>query len=129
MNMQRSEVFAKSLLLLDTNVLEVLVSEDDNASLGDQQSKLVLLLIVQLRELQTSDLGANDRRKLADLDVRVVLGDEVGLVFVGIKATVVELERLKGSQVCLLIVYREIRLVGVVVLRRYRISLTKDHLI
>lgn len=48
MNMQRSEVSANRLLLLDTNVFEVLVTEDHNASLGDQQSKLILLHITQL---------------------------------------------------------------------------------
>ena len=59
MDVQGSKVSAKSLLLFDSDILEVLVTEDDDAAFGDQERELVLLQVVQLRELQPSDLGTN----------------------------------------------------------------------
>jgi hypothetical protein len=47
-DMERAEVARKRLLFLDSNVLEVLVAEDNDASLGDEQRKLILLGIAQL---------------------------------------------------------------------------------
>ena len=75
--MERPEVAAKSFLLLDADVLEVLVPEDHNAPLGNEEGKLILLQIVKLGQLQATDLGANDGGQLVDLDLRVVLWDEV----------------------------------------------------
>lgn len=74
MDMERTKVSAKLLLLLDANVLEILPTKDDDTSLGDEEGQLVLLGIVKLGELQAADLGANDRRQPLGLDVRVALG-------------------------------------------------------
>lgn len=35
--MQRPEILSKLFLLLKTNVLEILIAEDDDAALGDEQ--------------------------------------------------------------------------------------------
>lgn len=36
-DMQRPEILSKLFLLLKTNVLEILIAEDDDAALGDEQ--------------------------------------------------------------------------------------------
>ena len=64
MDVQGSKISAKCLLLFDSDILEVLVTEDDDAAFGDQEREFVLLKVVQLRELQSSDLGSNGRSKL-----------------------------------------------------------------
>lgn len=46
MDMQGSEVPTKRLLLLDPDVLEVLVAEDDDASLGNEEGEFVFLGVV-----------------------------------------------------------------------------------
>lgn len=48
MNMKRAKVPPKLLLLLDSNVLEILIPKDNNAALGNQQGQLVFLQVVQL---------------------------------------------------------------------------------
>lgn len=90
--------------MLDTDVLEILVAEDDDASLCDQQGELVFLGVTKLRELQSADLGADDGCELGDFDIGVVSRDQVGFLLVGGKTTVVELEWLEGIQVRLLVV-------------------------
>jgi hypothetical protein len=51
-------------LARDTNVFEVLVTEDDDAALGNEQSKLVLLDVGETRELKAANLGADQRGQL-----------------------------------------------------------------
>lgn len=51
MDVQRPEVPAEFLLLLDANVLEVLAAEDNNTAFGNEKRQLVFLTVVQLREL------------------------------------------------------------------------------
>ena len=104
MDVQRPKVLAKFLLLVDADVLEVLVSEDDNAALGDEQRELVLLCVIQLRKLETTNLGANDRRQLGHLEARVVAGKQVRLLLVGCQPAVLELKGLQGREVGRLIV-------------------------
>lgn len=58
-NVQWAKVATELLLLVDPKVLEVLVTKDNNAALGDEECQLVLLLVAQLRELQATDLGAD----------------------------------------------------------------------
>lgn len=60
MNVQWSEMATEFLLLLYANVLEVLVSEDDDSSLGNEQGELVPLLLVELAELLAADFRSND---------------------------------------------------------------------
>lgn len=84
MNVQRPKVPPKLLLLLNTNVFEVLVPEDHDATLGNEKGQLVLLEVVELRELQAADLSTNDGSELGDLEVWVLLGvEEIGLGLVG----------------------------------------------
>lgn len=115
MNMQRPKILTELLLLLNANVLEVLVAEDNNASLCDQEGKLILLGIVQLRELKTSDLGANYWREPVGLDIWIVLGKKIRLFLIGIGATVVELERFECIKVRFLVIHWEVCLVLVLV--------------
>lgn len=82
MNMETSEILAELLLLLDPDVLKVLSAEDDDAPFGDQQGELVLLLVGQLRELETADLRADTRRELRDLHVGVFQPEEMRLCFI-----------------------------------------------
>ena len=67
MNMQSSKVIFKLFLLLWTDIFEILVVKHDNASLGDQQTKLIFLRIGQLRELETRYPGADTRSELDGL--------------------------------------------------------------
>lgn len=72
-DVQTTEVLAEFLLFLWTNILEVLVTEHHNTALGYQQSKLILLRVSQLRQLQASDLGADTGCQLCDLQVVISL--------------------------------------------------------
>lgn len=84
MDMQRSKIPPKFLLFLNPNVLKVLVPEDHHTPLGNEQRQLVLLEVVELRELQAADLGADDGRELGHLEVRVLLAiQKIGLGLVG----------------------------------------------
>lgn len=51
MNMQWPEISRKVLLPVWANVFEVLIAEDDHSPLSNEQGKLILLSIVQLRKL------------------------------------------------------------------------------
>lgn len=62
-----------SLLLLWSDVLEVLVPEDYDASFCYELGKLILLSAGQPRKLETRDLGSGTRRQLGDLQLRVDL--------------------------------------------------------
>jgi len=114
-DMQRPEIPPKLLLLLQPNVLEILIAEDDDAALGDEQRELVLLEVVELRELQPADLGADDGGKLVGLDGRAVLGEQVQHLLVGDEPAVVELEGLKGGEGGLFVVDGEVGRVFVLV--------------
>jgi hypothetical protein len=48
MNVQRPEILAECLLLLDSDVLKVLVAEDYDASFSDEEGEFVLLDVVEL---------------------------------------------------------------------------------
>ncbi len=91
MNVQLSKVLSKLLLLLGTNILEVLASEDNNSSLGNQKSKLIFLLIAQLAELQPFDLSSNARGKFCDCGTR---SEEMRLGLFGESALVREVKGL-----------------------------------
>lgn len=54
-----SEVLPELFLFRRADVLEVLTAENDDASLSDQQSELILLGIAELAELQAFDLGTD----------------------------------------------------------------------
>ena len=115
-DVQRPKIAAKFFLLLNANVLEILVSEDHNATLGNEKCKLVLLLVAQLGKLETADLGADDRRQFRHLEVRGVLGQEVWLLLLGDQSPVVELKGPESGEMRLLVVNGKIG--GVFVLWR-----------
>ncbi len=96
MNVKRPKVAPELLLLVDTDILEVLVPEDDDTTLGDQQRQLILLPVGKLRQLQTAHLGANYGCNLGHRKAGIILGEEVRLVLFGDKAAVVELEGQEG---------------------------------
>ena len=97
-DVEAAEVLTEFLLLLGTNVLEVLVAEDYNAALGYQQCELILLGVRQLGELQAGDLGADTRCQLGGLQVRILLGQKVWLCRVRIKTAVLEVEQFGGQK-------------------------------
>lgn len=66
--MQRSKVPSKLLLFFNPDILEVLVTEDYDASFGDEKGEFVLLLVRQLRQLQATNLGANGWSNFGNLD-------------------------------------------------------------
>ncbi|KAI9172822.1 hypothetical protein HJFPF1_02336 [Paramyrothecium foliicola] len=55
MDVERTGVLSKLLLLLQSNVFEILISEDNDSSLGNHQSQFILLLNTQLRQLPSKD--------------------------------------------------------------------------
>ena len=115
MDVQGTEVPRKLLLPLRSNVLEVLVPEDDDAALRDQERQLILLAVVELGQLQPADLGPNDGRELGHLEVGVCFfGQEVPVLLVGHQTSVVKLEGLKRGELGFLIIYGEV--LGVFVL-------------
>lgn len=59
MHMKLAEILPKLLLLLWTNVLEILATEDHDSTFCDEQSELVSLLSGKLAQLKTFDFRAN----------------------------------------------------------------------
>ncbi len=107
-DVQGPKVPGKGLLLLDADVLEVLAPEHDDAALGEQEGQLVLLEVVQLRELQAADLGADGRSQIGHLEVGVAGVEQVGLLLVGQQAAVDKVERLQRRERGLLVVDRQV---------------------
>lgn len=97
-DMQPTKILAKLLLLLGANILKVLVPEDDNTPLSNQQRKLILLRIRELRELQATNLSADAGRQFRNDNIRIVWLEEVRLVLVGEVAAVVEVEGFEGRE-------------------------------
>jgi hypothetical protein len=120
MHVKSAEVRAKLFLLLNTNILEVLSSENNNTSLSNQQGKFVFLHISQFGELQALDLSAHSRSQFSNLKFGVVRIEEVEFVFVGLGSAVDELEWLGWWEFSDLIIDREIAIVFV--LRNMRIE-------
>ena len=120
MHVKSAKVRAKLFLLLNTNILKVLSSENNNTSLSNQQGKFVFLHISQLGELQTLDLSAYSRSQFRNLEFGVLRVEEVGFGFVGLAPAVDELEWLGWWEFGGLIIDREI--VVVFVLRNIRIE-------
>lgn len=120
MHVKSAKVRAKLFLLLNTNILKVLSSENNNPSLSNQQGKFVFLHISQLGELQALDLSAHSRSQFRNLEFGVVRVEEVWFVFVGLDPAVDELEWLGWWEFGGLIIDREIAIVFV--LRNIRIE-------
>lgn len=108
MDMQWAKVAAKLLLLLNTDVFKILVPENNDTALGNQEGQLVFLQIIQLRKLETTDLGSDNGRYLRDLQMGIAFWKEIGLGLIRNQSTVVELKWLKWWKRSGLIVYREI---------------------
>jgi hypothetical protein len=67
MNLNLTKILPKRFLLLWGNIL---VPEEDNASLCDEQTKLILLLICKVFELKADDLRANMPGEMDDFFCR-----------------------------------------------------------
>ena len=63
MDLDFAEVLSQLELLLRA---EILVTEENNAALGDQKSKLVSLLVSQVFQLETDDFCADVCREVLD---------------------------------------------------------------
>jgi hypothetical protein len=89
-DVESAEVRAELFLLLNTNVLEILASKDDDASLGDQKREFVFLDISQLGELNTFDLCPDARSQFRDLESGVLRIEKVRFGFIGFDSAVDE---------------------------------------
>lgn len=118
--MQRPKVSCKFLLLLRSNVLEILVTENHDAPLSNQQRQLILLRVVQLRELKSSNLGSNHWGELGHLEVGVAVGQKSRLGLVCCETPIRELERLDRAKVSLLIIDGKIVMVFVLSIQQVR---------
>lgn len=98
MNVETTEVLAEFLLLLRSDILEVLVSEDHHTTLGYQQRELILLDVRQLGQLKPSDLSADTRCQFGGLHVRIVLGQKVWLCRIRVETTVLEVKQFGGRE-------------------------------
>ena len=92
MDMKAAKVLAEFLLLLGPDVLEVLVAEYYNTTLGYQQRELILLGVGQLGQLQARDLGADTRCQFGDLQVGSILGQKVGFCGIRVVSPVLEVK-------------------------------------
>lgn len=108
MNVQWAEISRKLCLLLWSNILKVLPTEDDHTSLCNQQCKFILLRVIQLRQLKASNLGSDHWRDFGDLEFRVGAGQQSRLGFVRCKSPVRELKRLDRVKVSLFVIDGEI---------------------
>lgn len=108
MDMQWAKVAAKFLLLLNTNVFKILVTENNDTALSNQEGQLVFLQVIQLRQLEATDLSPNNRCDLGNTNVGTVFREEIGLGLIRNQSTVVELEWLERWKCGCLIVHREI---------------------
>jgi hypothetical protein len=90
MNMKLAKVLSKLLLLLRSNILKILVPEDDNATLGEQQSEFIFLCVRQCRQLEATNLDSNAGSQVGDDDVWIAGLVEIGLGLVGVKTAVME---------------------------------------
>jgi hypothetical protein len=82
MNVEPAKVLAKLLLLLDSDILEVLTPKHNHPPFGNQQRQLVLLIVRQLGELKTGDLRSNSGSELRDFDVWIAQPEKMRLGFV-----------------------------------------------
>jgi len=83
-NVQPAKVLPELLLLLRTDVLEVLVTEDHHAPLRNQQCELSLLGISQLRELESADFSADSRRQASHHHIWIIRRQQIWFCWVGI---------------------------------------------
>jgi hypothetical protein len=83
MDVQWPKVLSKSLLLLWSNVFEVLVTENDNSAFREQQGKLILLLIGQAGQLEATNLRSDGWRQFGDFDNWIIVPNQVWLRLVG----------------------------------------------
>lgn len=96
MDMQLPEILPEFLLLLRTDILEVLPTEDHNAPLCNQKCKFILLLIAELAQLQALYFSTNSRSQLFDRHVCIISFEQMWLRFVCEGSFVSEFERLRG---------------------------------
>jgi hypothetical protein len=115
--MKPAKVRAEFLLLLDTDILEVLASEDDYTSLCDQKCELIFLHISQFRELEAFDLSSDARSQFRDFNFTICGVEEMGFCFVSFRATVDEFKWFRGWEFGGLIIDWEVMVVFVLLKR------------
>ncbi len=113
MNVKPAKVRAKLFLLLNTDVLEVLASENDYSSFCNEKCQLIFLHVGQFGELKPFDLGSNARGQFRDLDFAVFCVKKMGLRFIRFQPTINELKWFRRWELGSLIVNGEITIVFV----------------
>lgn len=96
--MKTAKVLAEFLLLLGSDVLEILVTKDYNTALGYQQCELILLSVCQLGQLKASDFSADTGCQFGGFQVRIVLGQKVWLCRIRVETTVLEVKQFGGQE-------------------------------
>jgi hypothetical protein len=113
MDVESAKIRAKGLLLLNTDILEILASEDDNTSLSNQERELVFLDLCQLGELKTFDFSAHARGQFGYLELGVLRVKEMGFSFVCFQSAIYKFEWLGWWKFSGFIVDREIVIIFV----------------
>lgn len=98
MDVETAKVLAEFLLLLRSDILEVLVTEDYNTTLGYQQCELILLGVRQLGQLKATNFSADTGCQFGGLQVRIVLGQKVWLCRIRVQTTVLEVKQFGGRE-------------------------------
>ena len=94
MHVQPPKVLPKLLLLFWTNIFKILFSEYNNPPFCNEQSQFVFLCVTQLRELKACDFSSDLWRQLRGFDACIVFWEKIGLRWVGVMTTVVEVKKL-----------------------------------
>lgn len=84
-DVQRTKMAEDLLLALEANVLEILVAEDEGATLGGHECELIVPLLGVLRNLDAVDFSADIGREVDNLTCG---GKEVGESRVGVVARI-----------------------------------------
>ena len=98
MNVKTSEIFTKLLLPRGPNIFEILVAKHYHSSLGDQESKFVLLHIAQSRQLQSRNFCPNSWCKVCDSHIRIVQFEQMWFFLICIKAAVMKIKTLSRTE-------------------------------
>lgn len=111
MNMQWPEIFSKIFLLVWADIFKVLATENNHSPLSNEQGKFILLSVVQLRKLKTSNLSADNWSEFGDFELRVAAGKKGRLGFVCSQSAILKLEWLDRFKASLFVVDGEILMI------------------
>jgi hypothetical protein len=74
-----TKILSKLLLLLWTDILEILATENDNPSLRNKQGQFILLFIAKLAQLQALDFSSDARGQSRDHYIGIIILKTWGL--------------------------------------------------